>query len=505
MCRPSSRILVLSAIAGLGSASCVRLGVGSIADDAVDASLTTDAEASDAVAIDAVASDAAATDAAVDDTGVGDAWADDAATGDAGTSASLSLEIDPSFGGASGYVSWQGTSPGDNFVSDVAFDANGRMLVLGMTFNTGSLRDLALWRLATDGVPDPTFADGGYLKYSASPYDWGSRIFPLASGRILVVGNIDYGTDDPTIWRFTEDGGLDVSFGQSGRARIVLPGEVQGHSGALDLAGRVYLLGRQFGNWFDVSRFSSDGARDTTFAQGSGHFTFNALPSSSGVEIKLDNAGRPVVVGGVRPRGATTDSDLGVWRFTEDGLLDVDFGEDGIFIHDGAAREGSGGNGGGGNDGGSDVIFMADDSMIVVGHSANTSTVSQMTLWKLQPNGTLDASFGNQGVVTQSSPVGHAGGTTGTRILRQDETHFLVVGSAIEGDDSKRIAIWRMTIDGDLDPSFENGGWFKRESMAYEEALSATWDGANRLVIGGRRAEPTTTEAAVWRFEFRPR
>lgn len=145
----------------------------------------------------------------------------------------------------------------------------------------------------------------------------------LPNGQILVGGNVDYGRDNPTLWRLNEDGGLDPSFGSGGRSYLAIGGEVQGASMAVDeVSGSYLLLGNQYDNWAVVSRFLVDGSLDSSFGS-QGQVVVDGVTKISGRQLAADSRGRVVVVGSARPDGETADQDLALFRLLSDGTCSM--------------------------------------------------------------------------------------------------------------------------------------------------------------------------------------
>ena len=123
-------------------------------------------------------------------------------------------------------------------------------------------------------------------------------------------------------------------------------------------------------------------------------------------------------------------------RLNADGSLDTSFGDNGTALlpPDIVPTEGDG------------VAVQPDGKYLIASpHAADHSTV----VTRLNPDGTLDTSFGERGTVTV--PASGSGGTS--RLVVQDDGTILV-GAAQRGE----LTLTRLEADGSLDPTFHGDG-----------------------------------------------
>jgi len=81
------------------------------------------------------------------------------------------------------------------------------------------------------------------------------------------------------------------------------------------------------------------------------------------------------------------------------GFFKKGFDSDGIVTHDSAA-------GGNGTDAGRSILIDENNKIVVVGYSEHSSNFSDMAIWRYNSDGTLDTTFGNEGIVTHNSAAG---------------------------------------------------------------------------------------------------
>lgn len=154
-------------------------------------------------------------------------------------------------------------------------------------------------------------------------------------------------------------------------------------------------------------------------------YNVTALAQPSGQNCAITNAS------GTIAGAAVTDVSVDC---NDSGTLDVTFNGKGYFTHDSAA-------GGNDNDDGQAVAVQSDGKMIVAGYSVNAN--SDMAVWRLNTDGSLDATFGTNGYFTHDNA---AGGLTdsdqGYAIALQSDGKILVAGVSANGFSD--MAVWRL-------------------------------------------------------------
>jgi uncharacterized delta-60 repeat protein len=226
--------------------------------------------------------------------------------------------------------------------------------------------DWAVTRLNADGSVDNSFANGLLLKPSSTQL---STLVELPDGKVLGAGRRTAFEDSTSVARF-DSAGLDFTYGlnatagadlgvakiavdSGGRAyvagrlgnvvRLDATGNVDAtyttpgpsnslliNAIAVDSLDRVLVFGGTTSPSYQgyIARFTSTGARDTTF-NGTGVVTFNfAQPAGNISHVTrcigaLQSQDRPLLACLVENLNG---GDLGVARFTEGGLLDTTFG-----------------------------------------------------------------------------------------------------------------------------------------------------------------------------------
>jgi uncharacterized delta-60 repeat protein len=393
-------------------------------------------------------------------------------------------DLDPTFGNGgklTGHL--QGvTSP----VSQVAFLPDGRYFVSGDTSNL----DFAASRLNADGSTDPTFGNGGSTTVTVTPasdFVDGQAIQP--DGKLVLVGS---GFFNPSasgiggaVVRLTADGQPDPTFAFGGTATVFVTGRQTVLSGvAIQPDGGIVLAGLAGDPTTGqevavVARLTADGKADPTFGT-DGVTTFQVGPNTKLQGVVLQRDGRIVVVGTTEPTPngtgdvlgpiAVSGGDLLVARLTSDGQLDPAFGTGGTVTVDF----------GGGDTG--RVITLQSDGKIVAGGATDTDFDAA----RLNPDGSLDATFGAGGKVTLDF------GRTASlnAVVLQPDGMIVFAGSAGTVPTGSDMAVARLTADGLPDTSFGNGGRVTVDFGTIDVGCAVTLDAEGRILVAGGFGPP---------------
>ncbi len=158
-------------------------------------------------------------------------------------------------------------------VFDLALDADGNIVGVGITDLGGGSQVLKLLRWLPDGTPDSTFSEDGVATLSANLGSTtnGSLLCVLADGRYLVAGGAGSLSGSYTIFmRINTDGSVDESFGVNGVVIVELGTSPPGVGDMfVDDLGRIVIAGALnntlTGADVYVARFLADGAPDNSF------------------------------------------------------------------------------------------------------------------------------------------------------------------------------------------------------------------------------------------------
>ncbi|MEO8589519.1 MAG: sterol desaturase family protein [Flavobacteriales bacterium] len=307
---------------------------------------------------------------------------------------------------------------------------------------------LSLAATAQPGTLDLNFDGDGkaYLELVDSLSD-GTAIKVQPDGRIVVAGSvlINLATNYVIIARFLPDGSPDPSFGSGGRTITDL---VNTHANppAMELqADGKIVVGCATQEDFAVLRFNNDGSLDTGF-DGDGVVTTSFTADTDGATcIVVLPDGRIVAAGYA---GDFDAKDFAVARYTASGALDNTFSSDGKLTTAVSLT---------GDDDQANAIAVRPDGSIVVAGSASNSPVNgvlSMAVVCYDEQGQLVGSFGSGGI--RQFTFGGGSHTVALGIALQSDERIVLAGYASDGGGSA-FGVARLTVDGNLDPSFFGG------------------------------------------------
>ena len=411
--------------------------------------------------------------------GVGTAWA---APGD----------LDPTFGGdgkVTTAIYTQAQSNAD--VNAIAVQPDGKIVVAGSASlpnqSLGTNSDFAVARYHADGSLDTSFSGDGKLTteiFGGQDYAFGVAVQP--DGKVIAVGraNINAASwvNNFTLVRYNVDGSLDTSFGT---AAIVstdfFGGDDKAHAVALQADGRIVVAGVAHDGVFDrfaLARYNADGSLDASFGAGGKVTTsfFGFDGSANAVALQAD--GKIVAVGSAYPGGA--NNQFAVARYNADGSLDASFGVGGEVTTDFFGR----------NDWGHDVILQSDGKIVAAGIATPVGASDEYAVARYNADGSLDTSFGGDGKVTAQfssaytrslAAAGQADGKIVTASWGVGPTGFFDV-----------FSLARFNTDGSLDSSFGTNGMLTTSFLdSQNQASTVTVQPDGKIVAAGSAFDPT--------------
>jgi uncharacterized delta-60 repeat protein len=181
---------------------------------------------------------------------------------------------------------------------------------------------------------------------------------------------------------FSQDGSPDLSFGNNGIVEHDLNGgEETLYDSDQGISGRIVAVGTNYDPNSNITKnfiaaFNEDGSLDTSFNQ-TGFLLSDMLNSGTFQYVEVQDDNKVLVAN-------DSGSDYKIFRFLEDGAQDASFATNGVLSPFVSGETGH------------DFYLGPNGNIFVLGRSSSTSIV----LKKFLPNGTLDPSFGSNGVTT---------------------------------------------------------------------------------------------------------
>ncbi|NIQ77219.1 MAG: DUF2341 domain-containing protein, partial [Anaerolineae bacterium] len=245
--------------------------------------------------------------------------------------------LDPSFGTGGIVTTYFGI---DDYSQGnaVAIQDDGKIVVAGLTVGFG--RDFAVVRYTSNGTLDTSFGSGGKQTTDFGlDQDIAYAVAIQDDGKIVVAGSASVGNQSWAVARYNASGGLDTSFGSSGRVVVDFSGSTaeEARGVAIQDDGKIVAAGFTHEgilpgyDRFAVARCETDGSPDTSFdTDGKATTDFGATTNAKGQAVALQPDGKIVVAGYVE--GA--NSNFAVVRYTSNGTLDTSFDTDGKVTTD---------------------------------------------------------------------------------------------------------------------------------------------------------------------------
>ena len=133
------------------------------------------------------------------------------------------------------------------------------------------------------------------------------------------------------------------------------------------------------------------------------------------------------------------------------------------------------------------LVIQPDHKIVVAGTSSG-----HVTVVRLNPNGLFDTSFGTNGIVQTTVPNSVYAGASAASL--QTDGKIVVTGATLNNSSSKNdILVARYSVTGTLDPGFGSGG-------IVTTTLGPRGDGGIQLLCS-LTAESWSAAAAIWRAE----
>ena len=351
--------------------------------------------------------------------------------------------LDTTFNQPCGYALYSGWNK-DSYVGSTV-QPDGRIVVSSGIYD-GSDSHVAVLRYKENGTPDEAFGTNGVATYDGGKgNDCGRMVAVQPDGRVVLTGYTYNGTNyDILLMRLNADGTLDGSFGTEGVVTRDNKGrDDYGRGVALQEDGKIVVTARSSGDTDSIAmliRYNADGTSDSTFGSG-GVVTYEGGHGNDGFRsLALQRDGK-IVVSGYTKTG--TGFDVLTARYTGEGSLDTTFGSGGIVVYDG----------GHGDDGARAVVIQENGKIVVSGGEYN-GTDQDVLVIRYNSDGTPDATFGTGGVVTYGTSNGK---DYGRRLAIQRKNQIVVTGRVSNGTDYD-VLLLRYNADGSLDTTFGSNG-----------------------------------------------
>lgn len=338
---------------------------------------------------------------------------------------------------------------------DVAVQADGKIVVAADSANVEntSAGDFYVLRFNSDGSLDNTFGFEGVTRFSftaAADNETPWALAIQADGKILVAGTFPDG--NAGLARLNPSGTLDSTFGSGGKVTFqfakrqsAVPRKI-----ALHPDGRITIAGSSNGTSFSFARFFSNGGIDTSL-NGTGKFSVSiATKGNTGglVDVVLQPDGKYVASG----MNGATKGQSATWtlmRVNPNGGLDTTFGSGGIATTQFGGTWSVARN----------LAILPDGKILAGGDWLQSGTLGNQAyiFIRYKSNGQIDTTFGTSGKAVFNFDAPNFRRMEGMFVQADGKA----VGSGWDRDpniSNANILIMRIDMNGNLDPTFGNGG-----------------------------------------------
>lgn len=402
--------------------------------------------------------------------------------------------------------------------SDVAIQADGKIIVAGASNHSPAPWDFAVVRYNSDGSLDNSFGtDGKQTVDFDSELDLSSSVAIQPDGKIVLAGSTRTltGSIEFAVARLTTTGALDLTFNGTGKQTI----DFGFYGVAEDLVvqpdGKIVVVGHAAqgaGEDFAVARLNSDGSLDNSFGTG-GKQTLDFGLYDAGLSTVLQSDGK-IVVAGFTSDGGPSYTVATVARlnidgtpdntFDGDGKLTVDLGPDHVL--------------------GYDVALQAGGKILLAGY-VQAGADGDFAVVRLNADGSLDSSFGISGQQTVDFGDGVYASATAMAVLPDGKivlagSSFVweprtftyqyydeFTGELVTQEETNIVqihdfAVAQLTSAGELDTSFGNNGTQTVDfGSDYELNSSVALQADGKILLAGfSSTEATVNDFAVARL-----
>jgi len=325
---------------------------------------------------------------------------------------------DTSFGYASG-TSRITLSLAADFATAAAVQSDGKIVVSGSCV-AFSIRSFCMTRLLANGLLDLSFGSGGVVNQVVGAGDADPRGMVIQpDGKIVMGGTcFDGSFNTVCVARFLGSGAFDPGFGNQGRRLMSTTVALAGYGLALQSNGAIVIAGSSFaGTLMCAYRFTANGAVDNNYGVAGGVCLPNTLATTAtATSIALQADGKSVVAGYCDVGGSV--SGFCFARFDAGGNLDTAFGGGGVVKTSLGSTLGL-----------ANAVALQTDGRIVAAGECLVSGRGNFCLVRLNDNGSIDSSFGINGVVKTNVVDGR---DSANAVFIEPNGAILVAGSCTE-------------------------------------------------------------------------
>lgn len=369
---------------------------------------------------------------------------------------------------------------GDDYAECSMIQNDGKILIAGY--------GLRIARFNTNGTLDTSFGDSGYtLPFGNNvSLNYIKQIIITPTNKILAIGAIYTNKWYIHLAQYNENGSIDTTFGTSGRKNIdVGPSITMTVGNAIYTSDNKILIATTsyFSDGdFNITKCNKFGDLETTFG-GTGIITYDGMGYDQGAKIALRSDGKLLLSGNsnVNPANGTYKQYVQM-LINSDGTLDTNFGTSGKLLTNLATNNTQIIN---------DMYLLTDNSILVTGSLLFTnSTIYDGFVAKFNANGTLDTSFGTNGInqITFTDTDGSQAITDMVnKITVQNDGKIIVAGFSNGAGTITKFSVARINSTGILDSTFGNNGTMTFPINGFNDVITDVKSQSDgKIVVSGQ-------------------
>jgi uncharacterized delta-60 repeat protein len=338
--------------------------------------------------------------------------------------------------------------------------------------------------LVDQGEQLPVAANGSFTFpgtfLAGSPYDVRVAAQPANPDQVCSVvdgaGTVTANVSNVAVHcaRVATPTGLDTSFGVGGR--VSTPGGGDARAVVIRPDGGIIVVGRRdvgvnAHTQFGAAGYDAAGNLDPNFGTGGIATTPIGGTNDGAFDAADDRDGGFVAVGRTDAAGLI-NTDFAVARYTADGKPNPAFPAGGFVTTDVAGR----------GDGANAVAVQSDGKIVAAGFAQTSPIDFDFALARYNPDGTLDHSFGGDGIVT--TDLGNENEAANAVAIQPDGKIVAV------GDSGENVALARYLPGGGLDPTFGGAGTVVSDLGFDDVANGVAIASGGTILIAGTRLGP---------------
>lgn len=387
--------------------------------------------------------------------------------------------LDPSFGIDGQVFTDFGNT--DDYITGLTIQPDGKLVAVGVS--SINYYDIAVTRYNSDGSLDPSFSGDGKVTTDFGRVDMGADVALQPDGKIVVVGYVWAGATNGSfilLARYNSDGTLDPSFDGDGKVMTNYGADDVARMLAIQPDGKIVIAGNTNGHAM-LGRYNADGSLDTSFGTEGKVIVDKASTYDTFGSVIVLPDGKLLIGGGIYNGSA---SDCVLTRYNNDGSLDTSFGAGGKVITDINYRDGCGA-----------MTLQPDGKVIRTGATSGEDFISDISLMRYNDDGSLDPSFGTDGIVTTDFGSPSEGASD---ITIQANGQILVTGFV--NNANRDFALARYHSDGSLDLSFGEAGKVITDLGGYDGGSVVSLQFDNKVIVAGSRTISGNRDFALVRY-----